>query len=62
MAVMGVWGLFFKTGPIKADFPRTENKEVHHLCPIHEVLTGIWNPLISGQIVNSFGELKWQYI
>ena len=29
---------------------------LHHLCPVHEVLTGIWNPLISGQIVNSFGQ------
>ena len=25
-----------------------------HLCPVHEVLTGIWK-LLSGQIVNSFG-------
>ena len=25
---------------------------------MHEILTGIWNPLISGQIVNSFGQGK----
>ena len=25
-----------------------------HLCPVHEVLTGVWM-LLSGQIVNSFG-------
>ena len=45
----------------QADFPWTENKEVfalRHLCPVHEVLSGIWNPLISGQIVNSFGQGK----
>ena len=28
---------------------------LHHLCPEHELLTGTWNLLISGQIVNSFG-------
>ena len=31
---------------------------LHHLCPVHEILTGIWNPLISGQIINSFGQGK----
>ena len=31
---------------------------LHRLCPVHEVLTGIWNPLISGQIVNLFGPGK----
>ena len=27
---------------------------LRHLCPVHEVLTGVWK-LLSGQIVNSFG-------
>ena len=31
---------------------------LRNLCPVHEVLSGIWNPLISGQIVNSFGQGK----
>ena len=35
------------------------NTCLHHLCPVHEVLTGICNPLISAQIiVNSFGQGK----
>ena len=42
--------------------PWTKNKEQKikksHLCPAHEVLSGIGNPLISGQIVNSFGQGK----
>ena len=37
---------------------RSLNFLLHHVCPVHEVLTGIWNPLISGQIVNSFGQGK----
>ena len=42
-------------------FPEQKTKKsflLHHVCPVHEVLTGIWNPLISGQIVNSFGQGK----
>ena len=35
-----------------------ESFALHHLCPVHEVMTGIWNPLISAQIVNSFGQRK----
>ena len=31
---------------------------LRNLCPVHEVLSGNWNPLISGQIVNSFGQGK----
>ena len=31
---------------------------LRHLCPVHEMLTGIWNPLIFGQNVNSFGQGK----
>ena len=31
---------------------------LRHLCPVHKVLSGIWNPLISGQIVNIFGQRK----
>ena len=45
----------------KEIFPEQKTKKyfvLHHLCPVHEVLTGIWNPLISGQIVNSFGQGK----
>ena len=45
----------------KRIFPEQKTKKsflLHHVCPVHEVLTGIWNPLISGQIVNSFGQGK----
>ena len=45
----------------KEIFPEQKTKKyfvLHHLCPVHEILTGIWNPLISGQIVNSFGQGK----
>ena len=45
----------------KQIFPEQKTKKsfaLHHLCPVHEVLTGIWNPLISAQIVNSFGQGK----
>ena len=45
----------------KQIFPEQRTKKsfsLHHLCPVHEVLTGIWNPLISAQIVNSFGQGK----
>ena len=45
----------------KQIFPEQKTKKSfasHHLCPVHEVLTGIWNPLISAQIVNSFGQGK----
>ena len=45
----------------KQVFPEQKTKTsfvLHHLWPVHEVLTGIWNPLISGQIVNSFGQGK----
>ena len=46
---------------IKQIFPEQKTKKsfaLHHLCPVHEVITGIWNPLISAQIVNSFGQGK----
>ena len=45
----------------KQIYPEQKTKKscaLHHLCPVHEVLTGIWNPLISAQIVNSFGQGK----
>ena len=45
----------------KQIFPKQRTKKyfsLHHLCPVHEVLTGIWNPFISAQIVNSFGQGK----
>ena len=51
----------------KQIFPEQKTKKsfaLHHLCPVHEVLTAIWNTLISAQIVNSFGQGKctfdWQ--
>ena len=72
MAVMGVWAFILCTrhrwhktkeqqpwNNTKQIFPEQKTKKsfaLHHLCPVHEVLTGIWNPLISGQIVNSFGQ------
>ena len=31
---------------------------LRNLSPVHEALSGIWNPSISGQIVNSFGQGK----
>ena len=45
------------------NFPEQKTKKsfaLPHLCPwpVHEVLSGIWNPLISGQIVISFGQGK----
>ena len=43
----------------QTDFPLTENKEVFSFTSsvsTHKVLTGIWNPLLSGQIVNSIGQ------
>ena len=74
LAVMGVWAFILcnrhrwhikqKNKPwkhTKQIFPEQKTKKsfaLHHLCPVHEVLTGIWNPLISGQIVNSFGQGK----
>ena len=46
----------------KQIFPEQKTKKsfvLRHLCPVHEVLSGIWNSLIvSGQIVNSFGQGK----
>ena len=43
----------------QAGFPWTENKEVFCFTSSvssTQVLTGIWNPLISAQIINSFGQ------
>ena len=34
---------------------------LRNLCPVHEALSGIWNPSISGQIVNSFGQGKYTF-
>ena len=45
----------------KQIFPEQKTKKsfaLQHLCPVHEVLTGICNPLISAQIVSSFGQGK----
>ena len=35
--------------------------DLRNLCPVHEVLSGIWNPSISGQIVNSFDQGKYTF-
>ena len=72
MAVMRVWEYILCTRQrwrkINEQKPWNNTKQIfleqktkksfvlHHLCPVHEVLTGIWNPLMSGQIVNSFGQ------
>ena len=74
MVVMGVWAFSLCTGhrwrKTKDQQPWNNTKQIfleqktkksfalRHLCPVHEVLSGIWNPLISGQIVNSFGQGK----
>ena len=74
MAVMGVWAFILFTGhrwhktkeqktmtQYQEDFPWTEKKEVicftSSMCSTQS-LAGIWNPLISGQMVNSFGQGK----
>ena len=59
MAVMGVWEFILCTRHMtykakepktmktyQADFPEQKTKKsfvLPHLCPVHEVLTGIWN-------------------
>ena len=74
MAVMRVWEYILCTrqrwrkideqkpwNNTKQLFPEQKTKKsfvLHHLCPVHEVLTGICNPSISRQIVNSFGQGK----
>ena len=74
LAVMGVWSFILcnrhrwhikqKNKPwkhTKQIFPEQKTKKsfaLQHLCPVHEVLTGIWNPLIFAHIVNSFGQGK----
>ena len=74
MVVMGVWAFILCTGHrwrktkeqqpwnnTKQIFPEQKTKKsfaLGHLCPVHELWVEIWNPLISGQIVNSFGQGK----
>ena len=74
MVVMGVGAFILCTGHrwretkeqqpwnnTKQIFPEQKPKKsfaLLRLCPVHEVLSGIWNWLISGQIVNSFGQGK----
>ena len=74
MVVMGVWAFILCTGhrwrKTKEQQPSNNSKQIfhehktkksfalRHLCPINEVLSALWNPLISGQIVNSFGQGK----
>ena len=62
------WQSSFKTKEQKRNiqhtkqiFPEQKQKKsfvLHHLFPVHEVLTGSWSPLVSGQIVNSFAQGK----
>ena len=77
MVVMGVGAFILCTGHrwretkeqqpwnnTKQIFPEQKTKKffaLRHLCPINEVLSALWNPLISGQIVNSFGQGKWTF-
>ena len=74
MVVIGVWAFILCTGHrwrktkeqqpwnnTKQIFPKQKTKKsfaLCHLCPVHKVLSGIWNPLLSGQIVNLFGQGK----
>ena len=74
MVVMGFWAFILCTGHrwrktkeqwpwnnIKQISPEQKTKKsfaLRHLCPVHEVLSGIGNPLISGQIVTLFGQGK----
>ena len=54
---MGVWAFTMKQ--YQADFPESRfSFGLRRLCPVHKVLTGIWNPSISQQIVNSLGQGK----
>ena len=71
---MGVWAFILCTGHrwrktkeqqpwnnTKQIFPEQKTKKffaLRHLCPVHEVLSGIWKPLIPEQIVNLFGQGK----
>ena len=52
-----LWGRFEQQpwNNTKQIFPEQKTKKffaLRHLCPVHEVLSGIWNPLIPEQIVN----------
>ena len=74
MVVIEVWAFILCTGHrwrktkeqqpwnnTKQIFPEKKTKKsfaLCHLCPVQKVLSGIWNPLISGQIVNLFGQGK----
>ena len=74
MVVMGVGAFILCTGHrwretkeqqpwnnTKQIFPEQKTKKffaLRHLCPVHEVLSGIWKPLIPEQIVNLFGQGK----
>ena len=45
----------------KQIFPEQKTKKsfaLGHLCPVHELWVEFWNPLLSGQIINSFGQGK----
>ena len=74
MVVTGVWAFISCTGHrwrktkeqqpwnnTKQIFPEQKTKKsfaLGHLCIVHEVWVELWNPLLSGQIVNSFGQGK----
>ena len=67
MAVMGVWGFILCTRR-RWHTKQKKKKAWKHRFSLNRkrrsrlfytiVLSGIWNPLISGQIVNSFGQGK----
>ena len=81
MVVMGFWAFILCTAHrwrktkeqqpwnnTKQIFPEQKTKKsfaLGHLCPVHELWVEFWNPLIFGEIVNSFGQGKctfdWQF-
>ena len=74
MVVMGFWAFILCTAHrwrktkeqqpwnnTKQIFPEQKTKKsfaLGHLCPVDELWVEFWNPLISGEIVNSFGQGK----
>ena len=71
LAVLGVWAFNLcnrhrwhikqKNKPWKHTKQIIFSFALRHLCPVHEVLAGIWKPLIFTQIVISFGQGKCTY-
>ena len=48
----------YDTTPSRLSLNRKQRSLLDYVIRVHEILTGIWNPLISGQNVNSFGQGK----